>query len=296
MRRLIRLALRYPRLFEKGVRFAVVNRDLQPHLVSSCIDYWKLGIRSDLASLFGRAHDPNKPAYMLGMKLYSFSLDMLLFLMTEIFLGREYAFSPDGDAPLIIDCGSNIGISILFFKKLRPRSRIIGFEPDKKTFELLSRNVAENGLSDVSLHNAAVSSRVGEVTFFSDSESPGSFTMSLVKQRIPGEPQRVPCVMLSSFVQGPVDLLKMDIEGAEMDVMRELVATGALKNVKAIVMEYHHHIGPEDRLSEMLRLLEGHSFAYDVGAVLPSAPGKFQDILLRAYRKEVRDPKVTENP
>ena len=285
VRRIVRLIVRFRRIFLNGLRFAAVNRDVRPQAVWSCIEYWKLAIRNAFVK-FGLAHDPNKPVYILGMKLYSFSLDTLLFLMDEIFLGREYAFETGAEeAPEIIDCGSNIGISILFFKRLRPRAKIIGFEPDVKTFELLRRNVTENGLSDVFLHNAAVSSRTGEVTFFSNSKNPGSLVMSLLKERMAGEAQQVPSVMLSSFVQGPVDLLKMDIEGAEMDVMQELVASGALANVNAIVMEYHHHIGPKDCLSEMLHLLEDQSFGYDVGATWPAAPGKFQDIVLRIYRK-----------
>jgi FkbM family methyltransferase len=282
--RLVRIVRNLPQLFLNGKRFAAINRDIRPQVILSFIDYCKLSLRSDLAELFGRAHDPNKPVHILGMKLYAFSLDTLLFLINEIFLVREYGFVPDGDAPLILDCGSNIGISILFFKKLLPHARIIGFEPDQKTFELLSRNVAENRLSDVTLHNVAVASRDGEVTFFSNPQIPGFFLMSIVKGRFAGEAHRVPCVTLSSFVQKPVDLLKMDIEGAEMDVMRELAASGALKNVKAIVMEYHHHIRPEYRLLEMLQLLEENSFGYDVGSALPAAPGKVQDILLQVYR------------
>jgi FkbM family methyltransferase len=207
-----------------------------------------------------------------------------LYLIQEIFVRREYVFTSDGDAPFILDCGSNIGISILFFKKLFPRARIIGFEPDKATFAVLSRNVSENGLSDVSLHNVALSSTVGEATFFSNSQQYlGTLKMSLLQERIEGQTQQVPCVTLSSFVQGPVDLLKMDIEGAEMGVMQEVAASGGLKEIRAIVMEYHHHIREEDRLSEMLHLLEDHSFRYDVGAELPPKLGKFQDILLRAY-------------
>jgi predicted DNA-binding protein with PD1-like motif len=79
----------------------------------------------------------------------------------------------------------------------------------------------------------------------------------------------------------------MDIEGAEMDVMLELEASGVLQNIEAMAMEFHHHIEPgEDRFSEMLRLLDEHSFGYDVAAALPGVPGRFQDIRLRIYRKE----------
>jgi FkbM family methyltransferase len=285
MLRIVRLVLRFARIFLNGLRFAALNRDLQPEVVRSCVEYWRIATWPWFAKLFGRAHCPERPVNMLGMKLYSFSPDTLLFLMDEIFFRREYAFTSAVDEPLIIDCGSNIGISILFFKKLLPKARVIGFEPDKKTFELLSRNIVENGLSHVSLHNAAVSSRTGEVTFFSDPQNLGSPTMSTVRERIAGEGRQVPCVALSSFVKEPVDLLKMDIEGAEMDVMRGLAGSGALKNVKAMVIEYHHHIKQEEALSEMLHLLEQHSFGYDVRAALPATPGKFQDILLRVYTK-----------
>jgi len=245
-------------------------------------------MRNELAKLFRRAHDPNDTVHILGMRLHTFSLQNLCILVNEIFLEREYAFTPHSNSPAIIDCGSNIGISILFFKKLFPQSKVTAFEPDRRTFELLSRNVAENGLSGVSLHNVAVSSKSGEAAFFSDSRSPGSLVMSTVKERIAGEARQVPCVTLSGFLKdSAVDLLKMDIEGAEMDVMLELEASGVLQNIEAMAMEFHHHIEPgEDRFSEMLRLLDEHSFGYDVAAALPGVPGRFQDIRLRIYRKE----------
>jgi FkbM family methyltransferase len=198
--------------------------------------------------------------------------------------------------PAIIDCGSNIGISILFFKKLFPQAKVIGFEPDPGTFELLSRNVAENGLSDVHLHNVAVFSKTGEVPFFGDSLRPGSLVMSTVKERFAGESRQVRCVALSGFIKDSVvDLLKMDIEGAEMDVMLELEASGVLQNINEMAMEFHHHIKPEEeRFSEMLRLLDEHSFGYDVAAILPGVPGRFQDIRLRVYRKGMsRGPDAT---
>ncbi|WP_263354515.1 FkbM family methyltransferase [Acidicapsa acidisoli] len=237
------------------------------------------------------AHNANKPVNILGMRLYASSLATLSFLLQEIFVRREYAFLPEGNTPFILDCGSNIGISILFFKKLFPQAKVIGFEPDKSMFELLSRNVSENGLSDVSLYNVALSSTIGEATFFSNSQLHlATLKGSLLQERIGGETQQVPCVTLSSFIHGPVDLLKIDIEGAEMGVMQEVAASGALKGVRAIVMEYHHHIRTEESLSEMLRLLEDNSFRYDLSAELPPKPCRFQDIMLRAYGKPNTSP------
>jgi FkbM family methyltransferase len=275
---------KYRRIFRYSLQFAATNRNLGLGGFSSVLDYWKLALAAEREKA-GRTHDPNQPIHIFGMKMYSFSWDLLLFLINEIFLRRDYIFNPENESPLIVDCGSNIGMTILFFKKLCPNARIVGFEPDRRTFQLLSRNVTENGLSNVTLHNAAVSGTTGELTFFSDSHTPGSLMMGVVKAPVADQAERLPCVKLSDYIDEAIDLLKMDVEGAEMDVMRDLAQSGKLEYVKAIVMEYHHHIRSEDSLSEMLRLLEENSFGYDLRAPLPSAPGKFQDILLRIYRK-----------
>ncbi len=279
------MLLRFLKVFGDGFRFAAVNRAHRPQVIRSCFEYWALAIRRDLAKVCGKGHDHTQPFHVLGMKIYSFSPETLFSLVTEIFLEREYAIDLPTEDPTILDCGSNIGISILFFKRMYPRAKITGFEPDKKTFELLKRNVAENGLKDVSLHNVALSSEAGEAAFYSDSRTPGSLIMSLFKERMDGEAQKVPCVALSSFAQAPVDLLKMDIEGAEMDVLRELAASGALSNVKFMMMEYHHKTRSQDRLFELLLLLDKGSFGYDVAAVMPYALGNSQDVLLRIYRR-----------
>jgi FkbM family methyltransferase len=281
----VRALLRFLKIFGDGFRFGAVNRHCRPQVIRSCFEYWALAIRRDLAKVYGNSHDPERPFHVLGMNLYSFSAETLFALISEIFLEREYAVELAADEPVIFDCGSNIGISILFFKQMYPRAKITGFEPDKKTFELLKRNVAENGLKDVSLHNVALSFEAGEAAFYSDSRTPGSLIMSLFKERMDGEARKVPCAPLSSFVQASVDLLKMDIEGAEMDVLRELAASGALSNVKYMVIEYHHKTRSQDRLSEMLLLLDECSFGYDVAAVMPYALGNSQDVLLRIYRR-----------
>ena len=85
MRSIIRVILRAPELFLNGVRFAAANRDVRPEVVWSCVEWWKLAIRREFAR-FGRGHDPNKPVRILGMKLYSFSLDMLSGLLYTYFL------------------------------------------------------------------------------------------------------------------------------------------------------------------------------------------------------------------
>ena len=58
----------------------------------------------------------------------------------EIFLDEIYRFQSDKKDPVIIDCGSNYGTSIVYFKQLYPDSKIIGVEADPNIFEILKNN------------------------------------------------------------------------------------------------------------------------------------------------------------
>ena len=64
--------------------------------------------------------------------------------------------------------GANIGLSVLYFKRLFPACRIYAYEPDPYIFEILQRNVTEFHLTDVTLVNEAVAEFSGELGFKSD--------------------------------------------------------------------------------------------------------------------------------
>ena len=83
-------------------------------------------------------NDPlRNPAKLPNFRVSYFGDFQLKVLNWEIFRKGAYLFHTDKKQPLILDCGSNIGMSILFFKMLYPGARIIGFEPDPDTFEIL---------------------------------------------------------------------------------------------------------------------------------------------------------------
>jgi hypothetical protein len=77
---------------------------------------------------------PTNPIELLGYKISFMGEAHLRWLFGEIFMDASYFFHTDNDRPLIFDCGSNIGMSVLFFKKLYQNARIIAFEPDPATF------------------------------------------------------------------------------------------------------------------------------------------------------------------
>ena len=209
------------------------------------------------------------------------------FFVEEVFVRGDYEFCSRAEKPLILDCGSNIGLALFFFKHRYPQARIVAFEACRVAFEKLTENVKVNRLQDVKLHHVALSSSSGLAEFYEDSAAPGSGKNSLFPGRGGDRLQVVPIAPLSQFIEEPVDLLKLDIEGAEETVLAELVASGRLALVRQLVMEYHHHILPgQDRLSHTLRILEENGFGYEFRETPPPAsPGGFQDLLIHAYRK-----------
>jgi FkbM family methyltransferase len=219
-----------------------------------------------------------------------FSIPSLAFLHREIFVDLQYYFSTKVRDPLIVDGGSNIGMSVLFFKALYPSARVLAFEPAQPAHDLLVRNVEANGLQDVEMHRAALGREDGEVPFFEDPADPATFRMSTRAERLPGTASAVRQRRLSQLVGEEVELLKLDVEGAEADVIAELVDSGAISHIRQLVVEYHHQLDPtRDFLGAFLERLREQGFQYQIGAnrnvaARASAKPAFQDVLVYARR------------
>jgi FkbM family methyltransferase len=238
-------------------------------------------------NLLPERHLPN-PISLLGYNVSYTGIAQLRELFREIFVRAMYTFHTTERHPLIVDCGSNIEMSVLFFKRLYPGSKIIGFEPDPDTFVILQQNIAQNGLTDVTVHNCALTDHDGTITFYQSNDTKSSLQMSILRERSNGAPTDVPARRLSPFLTEDVDLLKIDIEGAETCVLRELAAADALVLARQIHLEYHHHIQREvDDFSATLGLLERHGFGYQLRATSPnwSVGRQTQYVAIHAYRK-----------
>ena len=230
---------------------------------------------------------PRLSQRILDFEVKCLDAHSLRYLYREIFVNEEYLFPSDTESPVIFDCGANIGMATLFFKWLFPRSRITAFEPDPTTFQVLCRNVEENRLSHVAVHNVALWKEDGAVPFFVPEDRPGSLAMSTNRSRSRGKQIIVPSRKLSGYVNGPIDLLKVDIEGAEHQLLCDLVNSGKLEQVRQMIIEYHPNISADGgQLGAFLSMLEGCGMRYQIGSsISPIAQhGRFQDVLLYAYR------------
>jgi len=258
--------------------------------ISLLLTYLRLKLRYLI--LVRLLHRPVRSETIFGLRVTFFDYLSFLLLFEEIFINREYWFSTPNAAPVVIDCGANIGMALLYFKTLYPDAQILAFEPDVLTFEVLAKNVHDNGIQNVSLMNCAVAASAGEQSFYYDPAQPGAFVMSLRQERIKAATQLVHCTVLSEYVTGVVDLLKIDVEGVEGPVLDDLHRSGKLAQIDQLIAEYHHHIShAEDNFSQFLHVLEDNGFGYHLG-VAPQGqmqPGAFQDILVRAYCKKDRD-------
>lgn len=193
-------------------------------------------------------------------------------LYKDIFQSRVYHFESQRPDPVILDCGSNIGMSILYFKHLYPRAGIIGFEPDPAIFPYLEENMSCNRLSDVKTVQAAVAGRAGTLAFYSDGKY-GSCLAEHLPADAPASSTRheVPCVRLREYLTGPVDFLKMNIEGAEYEALAD--AADRLRQVREMVVEYHHLPGLPRTLHAILALLHEQGFEYLINDFDPETNG-----------------------
>jgi FkbM family methyltransferase len=202
------------------------------------------------------------------------------FMAGEILCQGHYRFDTDNPAPVIFDCGSNIGLSIAYFHHRHPGARIIGFEPDPAAFAALADNTA--ALPNVQVINAALARDEGETDLWYTPGTDGSLTRSIIARR--GGPERRPVrtVRLSDWITGPVDFLKLDVEGAEHDVLSDLVETGAITCLRRMTIEYHHPL--DAQFSTFLKRLEDADFDYRLTANA-SLQEASQDVLLYCTRK-----------
>lgn len=217
-------------------------------------------------------------------KVSANSYNTLSFLFKEIFISKDYFFQTANNEPVIVDCGANIGMSVLFFKFIYPNCSIVAFEPNPKAFYLLKKNVEQNNLKNVKLYNLALSDKEGEIDFFiGDNES--ILLASVIEERGGYKTFKIKSDKLSNYLNTKVDLIKMDVEGSENQVLNDLVATGTIKIAENYIIEYHHRINKQkSSLSAFIRPFEDAAYEYNVKSSFGSI-GAFQDILLNFYKR-----------
>ncbi len=158
----------------------------------------------------------------------------------EIFLYGAYSFEMNLSPSIIIDAGANIGLSSIFFAQRYPEATIYSIEPETSNFACLQKNI--QGYTNITGLHTALWHRDAKLKIQDQQENHWAFRVEECEK---GEPESFPAISLTSLMQcyqiEKIDLLKMDIEGAEREVFSENYDYW-LSRTKLIVIELHDWI------------------------------------------------------
>ena len=169
------------------------------------------------------------------------SSDFIVFGQT--FVSEPYACLDDLEhVDLIVDCGANVGFASAFLLSRFPRASLIAIEPDPGNFEILERNLAPYGsraraeLAGVWSHNALL--RIEEQPY-----RDGGAWARQVRECRPGEASGIRAIDIPSILAASgkerISILKIDIEGAECELLSSPDVRNWLARVDCLAIELH---------------------------------------------------------
>lgn len=197
--------------------------------------------------------------FMVGDKAIRYAdLHSFYHQVKQLFGQRLYNFRSATEAPRILDCGAHIGLASLFFKERFPGARITAFEADATLADLCRDNFAELGFSDIETIRAAVWTHDQGVAFSHSRDDAGHVAEQPDLDSLP-----VPTIRLRDLLAEQVDLLKLDVEGAEFALFEDCGT--ALSAAKHIVMEVHAMGDTQAKIGHLLSHIENLGFRYVLG-------------------------------
>jgi FkbM family methyltransferase len=208
----------------------------------------------------------------------------------EIFVEEYYRFETKSKVPVIYDCGANVGTSCAYFKYRYPHSRIVAFEPNANVAEYLFRNIKNNSFQNTEVINKAVWTNSNGLELGLDDADSSSIHLDKNKTKVNS-------VRLKEYLEKEqvVDMLKMDIEGSEIEVLKD--CEESLTRVRNLFVEFHSYKDKPQKLSEIIQVLESAGFRYFImqpesrvspliNHVNKSNPGMDLQLNIFAYRPD----------
>ncbi|TIH15807.1 FkbM family methyltransferase [Marinifilum sp. JC120] len=164
----------------------------------------------------------------------------------QIFIYREYDFAVKESPKIIIDAGANIGLASIFFANKYPDAQILAIEPEKSNFDLLARNTAP--YPNITAIQAALWHKNEQINLVDPGLGKWGF---MTEQKGISAQQNnichsVPAITVSKLMEDynleKIDILKIDIEGAEKEVFSD--SSPWVNKVNSIIVELHESQKP----------------------------------------------------
>jgi len=157
----------------------------------------------------------------------------------QLLINNELDFALTSPPRRIIDGGANFGLASLVFSVRWPEAQIVGIELERQNFELARQNCAGRGTIDV--RHAALWGRSGNVSIANPEAEAHSFRAEMTG-RVGGVRAYRIGELLDELGWDSADLVKLDIEGAEREVLEDGAAW--LPRVRHLLVELHDRFEP----------------------------------------------------
>jgi FkbM family methyltransferase len=179
----------------------------------------------------------------------------------EVFLMRHYDLPFAGFEPRhILDLGANIGYASIYFAARWPQAHILAVEPVPSNLDLLNRNTRL--WNHITCLQAAVWSHPSWVQVANPDDEPNAYRMGESQD---SSEKNIPAYTIAQLIERMgckrLDLLKMDVEGAEAEIFQN--STGWLDRVNVLIIELHDRIVP-GCAQALYHELQGYRFQQEI--------------------------------
>lgn len=181
--------------------------------------------------------------------------------IAEIYAAKSYEGTFNRDwVETIIDVGANVGIYAILIAKVYPNSRVHALEPCKDTYKKMLKNIKLNNITNIKAHNFGLFNQTKTSELFKSSKN--SLISSIFEDKVPEKGLDVEEIQLISayeFVQEhsikSIDIIKLDCEGAEYHILRDLEINDKIKDIRYITIDI------DERREQVEELLERNNIS-----------------------------------
>jgi len=163
----------------------------------------------------------------------------------QVFINQEYNFLVETQPKTIVDAGANIGLASIYFANKYPGAKIIAIEPEQSNFELLKDNIAP--YLNIIPVQAALWHKNEEINLIDPGLGKWGFMTEMKdsSENLPGDSFHTVAAMtidkiMKDYNLEKIDILKIDIEGAEREVFSN--TSSWIEKVDSIIIELHERM------------------------------------------------------